>query len=136
MSSFDNPFEDKTGVDFLFEDNPYVNKILSTTFSSFNNSTNQFEIGSRIIYNYDMPLSTPDNSATVQTLSIFPNPSSDYFLIKGIETTTPVTIYNALGGLVLETKINPGEKTLIDNWTSGVYIVRIGDNSTYKLIIQ
>ena len=58
---------------------------------------------------------------------VYPNPVRDQFRIEGAGILVPVTIYNALGVVMIETMVNDG----LINCSSlphGLYIIKIGDH--------
>lgn len=119
MSSFDNPFADYNGLEYLYEDFPYFNKILSAT------STNSF----RIIYDYNNVLSVNEelNKREV-SLEIFPNPSTDYVTVKSSETIDFITVFNALGSKIISTK---DKKISVSHLPKGIYLMNISlDNGS------
>jgi hypothetical protein len=85
MSSFANPFRDKTGIDYFFQDFPYISKVLQSSYSTYNTETATFEdSSSRIVYNYDTTLSIEEEVVKAATISLYPNPT--HGLLK-VETT-------------------------------------------------
>lgn len=70
-----------------------------------------------------LPLSRPLCGS--HTLSIYPNPSLDYFSIKtNIEEEAELLVYNTTGQLVLRKEaVAREEKILLDNLASGLYLV-------------
>jgi hypothetical protein len=122
MSSFANPFADYNGLQYLLEDFPYVNKILTITSGSTIRST----------FDYNNVLSINDVPNVKQfNVSVFPNPSQDYITVKSSETITNVEIYSALGKEVMSTTL----KTInISELSSGIYLMNISLNSGNKVV--
>ncbi len=131
MSAFDNPFADKTGFDYLREDFPYHNKILSE-------ERNAFGDGYRTIYNYDTALTlSVDSAEYVSTFSIYPNPVKNVLNIETLSVIDIVEVYNMLGRKVLtsnSTKLN------VTHLSEGVYTLKIinnlGNKTVRKIIKQ
>jgi hypothetical protein len=73
-------FDYKIGVeqdvnDFLFDDIPFINKILSSTNFHFNTTSSTYEILGRTTYNYNSTLSV-ENFGLVNKIKLFPNPAT------------------------------------------------------------
>jgi hypothetical protein len=130
MSSFANPFADKTGFDYIDEDFPYFNKILSRE-ESFSGNTSS----SRTVYNYDNVLSV-DSVTAVSELSVYPNPVKNVLNIETLTIIETVEVYNMLGSKVMSsnsTKLN------VEQLSVGLYTVKIIDdlgNTTVRKIIK
>ena len=128
MSAFANPFADKNGLDYITEDFPYFNKILS---EEQNGNT------ARTIHNYDSALVLSiDSVEDVNGFSIYPNPVKNVLNIKTLKTIEAVEVYNMLGRRVMtsnSTKIN------VEQLSGGIYTVKVIDNlgnKTVKKIIK
>lgn len=127
MSSFDNPFADYNGLEYLYEDYPYFNKILSST------STNNY----RTTYDYNNVLSIDKvlNKSSV-SLEIYPNPSTDYITVKSSEIINNIKIFDALGNEVISTN----QKTItINHLSKGMYLVNVsldGERFINKKLIK
>ena len=71
--------------------------------------------------------------ATMAGYSVYPNPSTDYIVIKSPNSgATMVKVYDVLGCLKLETKVDDG-KLELNSLTPGIYNLKI-DNYNFKLI--
>lgn len=129
MSSYANPFEDYNGLQYIYQDNPYVNKI-----TSLNSADGTF----RLTYNYNnsISLSVDDEVLNNQIkLKIYPIPSSDFVTIDTSGIIKNVEVYNTLGSKVISTT----NKTLnVASLSKGIYIVNIlldnGASITKKII--
>ncbi|GAL67574.1 T9SS type A sorting domain-containing protein [Jejuia pallidilutea] len=122
MSSFANPFADYNGLQYLLEDFPYVNKILTITSGSTIRST----------FDYNNVLSINDVPNVKQfNVSVFPNPSQNYITVKSSETITNVEIYSALGKEVMSTTL---KNINISELSSGIYLMNISLNSGNKVV--
>ena len=66
-------------------------------------------------------------------IAVYPNPASDYIIIKGIEAGENIQMYNLNGQLVLSHKVekNEDEKIKIDFLPAGIYLIK---TSTGKMI--
>lgn len=75
-------------------------------------------------------------------LSIYPNPSSEKITINYTTDVKTVAIYSSTGVKVLEREVKNKQETivLVDNFDSGLYIVKIinkdGSSSSKKLVIK
>jgi len=114
MSNFANPFADYTGFIYLFEDYPYVNKVLS-----FSNSDGL----SRSTYDYNNVLSVNDvvGNRTIQ-LDVYPNPAIDIVTIKSSENIKHINVFNTLGSKVISTQHN---ELNVSHLSKGLYFINI-----------
>lgn len=118
MSNFAHPFKEKTGLDYIVEDYPYYNKILSANNGGTSLTT----------YNYDsaLILGIEDFKIVDNNIKVFPNPTSGNITIESLKSIIKnVEIYNALGRKVFytqETHFN------IDNLSTGVYFMKMTSN--------
>jgi hypothetical protein len=111
MADFAHPFKDKNGIDYLFEVNGIVNKILTTT-----------SVDSRTTYNYgESTASIP--SFNLAAIKVYPTPATDVVNVSIKNGTIhKIDVFNLLGKKVLtstESKIN------IENLAKGVYLLKI-----------
>lgn len=60
-----------------------------------------------------------------EPIKIYPNPATEYIIVKNIKEGERVEIYDLLGQIVLSA--NPGERIDISGFTNGLYYVRVGD---------
>lgn len=80
---------------------------------------------SRIIY------LKKDNSV----LSVYPNPAKDQLFVSGLEKEESITIHNIDGRKVIDQKISSFQPINTSTLSNGLYIIKIGDQ-TSKLVIQ
>ena len=141
MSSFIHPFKDKTGVDYLFEDFPYVNKLLTTTGFSFNAITNSYTNNSRTTYNYNsaITLSTETLEIEDNSITFYPNPTQDLLFIKTASNTSidKITVTDLTGKKVIEQKQNTAQVN-VQNLAKGIYILEVfvGQNKQTRKFIK
>ena len=137
LNNFSHPFKDKTGVDYIFEDFPYVNKITSQTILSYNSSTSNFDISGRITYDYDNPITlSTQNFEVINKVSIYPNPVNIYLNIKTTNAIKTIEIYNILG---LKVRTSNSTKINMEQLSDGVYTIKIIDikgNKSIKKFIK
>lgn len=139
MVNLDHPFKDKTGLDFLFEDNPNINKLLSKNEFEFDNTTMRFNSSPnyRTTYNYNTPLSIDENIIETVSFKIFPNPTKNLITIEAINTKIKkIDLYDILGKNILSTFEDSFE---IGQLVDGIYILKIEDdlgNITNRKVIK
>ena len=118
MSNFAHPFKEKTGLDYIVEDFPYYNKLLSTNDGD----------GGRTTYNYESAiiLGVEDFKIVNNNIKVFPNPTSGKITIESLKSTIKnVEIYSVIGSKVFSTQEN---RFNIDNLSTGVYVLRMTSN--------
>ena len=79
------------------------------------------------------------SDATLSTLSIYPNPTTDNFFVKNLEGPATVNISDISGRLLLSKDVTAKETVTVSTLPNGVYLVTIQLNNTRKtekLIIQ
>ena len=69
-------------------------------------------------------------------LNVYPNPSSDYIRISGLNKNENYTIYNTLGTKVKNGIIANHDKINLQNLTHGVYFLKLNYRSAFKFIIE
>ncbi|KQC33519.1 hypothetical protein AAU57_09470 [Nonlabens sp. YIK11] len=137
MSNIANPFRDKTGTEYLFEDFPYVNKILEQRYQDYDSSTMSYEdVSSKTVYDYNSTLGVESPEALASTINVYPNPTTG---LLNIESTNfeiaRVDVYSVLGSKVLSSN---NQNVDLSNVTAGVYFVQIankeGQLSNHKIV--
>ena len=73
--------------------------------------------------------------APAASISIFPNPAVDSFVIDGIEENTLVSIADLSGRVVLQRTVSPNESISVSHLPAGIYIVRV-NNTAQRLIVR
>lgn len=125
MSSFAHPFKDKTGVDYFFEDFPYVNKVQVENSYSYDNASNSFKQNSRTTYNYNavITLSTPTIEKTTATISVYPNPARAFLNIENPSKISidKVFVTDMTGKKVVEQ--NNDNPVNVQNLAKGIYVL-------------
>jgi hypothetical protein len=72
------------------------------------------------------PTSGIDEVLTENSISIYPNPASDFIRIQfSSQIAEHVRIYNLLGELVYDQKVTSNFKLDLANWSAGIYVVKI-----------
>lgn len=134
METIQNPFMDKSGVDYFYEDAPFVSKVLTRTSKSYDSDTNSFSDDSITTYNYiTTPLATNNNGRN-ESVIIYPNPTSKYLIIKGLIHEEKVYIFSINGAKTLETTVNENEAMNIENLSNGMYFLKLESGKTFKFI--
>jgi hypothetical protein len=72
---------------------------------------------------------------TPTDVSIYPNPVSESFRIRGITENTQLTIVDINGRIVMQITINPDETVWVGNLSKGIYIVTT-NGVTLRMIKQ
>jgi len=67
-------------------------------------------------------------------IKIFPNPSSEYISILGLNKTTNYKIYNTLGYEVESGKTNKNDRIDIKNFSNGLYFFKIENSVNIKFV--
>ena len=75
-----------------------------------------------------------DKLMDVNDLRIFPNPSHNYIYISGLSQRKNYCIYNTLGSEIKKGVISEGENININNFTNGLYFLKLNKGSTIKFI--
>ena len=109
----------------------YVEAVLTAgdchpTRSAFNGST------SNIIHH---EVTTTINSYENSVISVYPNPATNVLNIIGISDKTIIYIYDVVGNLILEKETNINLILNIEQFSKGIYIVKVG-TTINKIIIQ
>jgi len=108
---------------------------------------------SRIDYNWVGDVCTTTNyqyyysSPTISDISpvygggvaaVFPNPATDYIIVKG-DATSIVTVSNLSGGIIYKGTLADERKTIdVSSWANGIYIITVetGSNKTTSKIVK
>lgn len=69
-----------------------------------------------------------------EEIIISPIPSSNYISIKGLKNREHYTIYNLFGQFIQEGILGSSEKIDINNYSNGLYILKLNSGSTIKFI--
>ncbi len=66
---------------------------------------------------------------------LYPNPTTDYVkLISNNQNIKQYAIYNILGSKVSEGKLNNNKTINVQNYTNGIYFIRLENGTVFKLI--
>ena len=67
-------------------------------------------------------------------LSIYPNPTTDFVLISGLDTTEKYKIQNVLGKEVLKGEVSKNKKIEVKNLKTGMYFLILENGISFKFI--
>ena len=84
---------------------------------------------------YESSLSVDDFNS-LNNVSIYPNPSTNFIQIKGLLESENYEIYNILGAKILSGEVSDDEKIDIQNVTNGLYFLKLDAGKTIKFIKQ
>lgn len=80
---------------------------------------------------------TPDQNIKRQnTILIFPNPTTEQLLVKGISESTGFSFYNSNGQILQSGQISPGETISVSDLPPGVYVLKLDGVESKKVIIK
>lgn len=126
MSSFANPFKDKTGFDYLFEDFPFINKVLVENQFNYDDNTSTYSNSGRTTYNYDssITLSTKQPEITIEKIKVYPNPTKDFLYIQNTanDKIDKVVITDIIGKTVLKCYEN-AKQINVQDLSKGIYLI-------------
>ena len=74
------------------------------------------------------------SSFTRNTISIYPNPSSDYIEVTGLTSPDTYIIYSVLGTKISSGTISNNQKIDIQNYSTGVYFLKLENEEVLKFI--
>ena len=134
LCNFGHPFKDKTGLDYLVEDFPYVNKVLNALNYNYNVATSSYNLSSRITYNYQSQLLLDKTNFEIKNISLYPNPVKASFELSGLTQSEQVSIYNVLGNKVFEGTVNANEKIDVQGLTNGLYFLNFKNGTAIKFL--
>ncbi|MGM5470326.1 T9SS type A sorting domain-containing protein [Flavobacteriaceae bacterium LMO-SS05] len=80
-------------------------------------------------------LSTADFEEN-RSVKLFPNPSSEFIQLSGLNETETYKIYNVLGSEVVSGSVSNHEKIDIKNLTNGLYFLKFENGNTFKFVKQ
>jgi hypothetical protein len=128
MSSFAHPFKDKTGLDYVFEDFPYVNKVLGYNMYRYNSTTSSYELTDRTTHNYNsaINLSTEQLEIADKKITVFPNPTTDFLNIQNTSNTAidKVIVTDLAGKTILQQNQNTTQVD-VQNLAKGMYLLQV-----------
>lgn len=124
MSSYAHPFKDKTGLDYISESFPHINKILNFTTSLYNSSTASYSLDSKTTYNYQSQLPLGIENFEISKITLYPNPGNSILNIKVNQHINKVNVIDLAGRT---TTINALSNNSFDvsALAKGVYLIEV-----------
>lgn len=86
-----------------------------------------------VVYSTDCSVLNIDDFQ-VKNLKLYPNPSSNYLQISGLQQNVTYSIYNIHGKNISSGTLLPQEKISINTLDSGLYFLRIDSGNNFKFI--
>ncbi len=127
MSSFANPFKDKTGFDYLAEDFPFVNKVLVENEFNYDANTSSYSNSGRTTYNYNSAilLATEKFDTENAAISVYPNPTKNQvnFQFPNNQMAESIIILDITGKIML-TQSNNSNQVDVSQLANGMYIIK------------
>lgn len=127
MSNFAHPFKDKTGLDYLFNDFPYVNKVQVENSYNYNVLMQEFQQSNRTTYNYStaISLSTATIEKEIATVAVYPNPTKDFLNIENPSNLSidKVFVTDMTGKKVIEQ--SNASAINVQNLAKGIYVLEL-----------
>ena len=99
----------------------------------WDSSTGTYSGGATWVFNRMTPSSISESE--LQNLTIFPNPSSDWISINGIQKNMTISILNVNGQIMQKESLTPGDKIDISHLENGTYFLKT-ENGVLKFIKQ
>lgn len=90
----------------------------------------------KIVRTEEVLYTSTTNAIISSKLKLYPNPSSDFIVIKGLENYARGSILNLLGQEVANFEISPDETIDVRNLETGTYLIKIAEQQTLKLVKQ
>ena len=110
-----------------------IGEVVIQEYSSGNVAVSEGFISENLL---QFSLSNDDFVDTFFEISLYPNPVIDYFQISGLKEKTNLVIYDSMGKEVLRKNQYLNEKIDIENFYTGVYLVKLGASNVVKKIIK
>ncbi len=112
-----------------------VNSILINPKNDGNNGEHYGGLTGITRYSFDRSVSEDDQAFAAAGLETYPNPTTDYFLIKGdIATVKRVEVFDLGGKLVKVIDEYDGEQIDVKGYEDGVYLVKLYADATARTI--
>lgn len=128
MANFAHPFKDKTGVEYLDANFPYVNKVL-TEVNYYYDKVSTYILSGRTTYNYNSSITLATEkfeAANAVTVSVFPNPTQDYLSIQtSVNKEIDKVVVTDLSGKTVLQQNKVGNQINVQNLAKGVYLLQV-----------
>lgn len=127
MTGFSNPFKNKDGLDYLFQDYPFVNKVLSYNDFTYNTSLQTYYNNSKTTYNYNSAIVLANEKFDTEnaTISVYPNPTKNQinFQFPNNQMAESIIILDITGKIML-TQSNSSNQVDVSQLSNGMYIIK------------
>ncbi|WP_421946850.1 T9SS type A sorting domain-containing protein [Phaeodactylibacter xiamenensis] len=90
---------------------------------------NPDEVAVSADFNFTASLPSSTNDLNTTPLTVFPNPTADYFNIRGGNGVDRVVLYNVLGREMRSFNVAPGQRYYIGDLPNGLYLASMVDNN-------
>jgi hypothetical protein len=80
-------------------------------------------------YDFGALVVTSTNDLNTTPLTVFPNPTADYFNIRGGNGVDRVVLYNVLGREMRSFNVAPGQRYYIGDLPNGLYLASMVDDN-------
>ena len=85
----------------------------------------------RSIFTYALPFSTPTvDQLTLNTISVYPNPATEFITISGVEKYASAIIYDLKGRLIKKVVLTKEDQIPIADLDAGIYFLKVGAFTT------
>ncbi|MEN0002683.1 MAG: T9SS type A sorting domain-containing protein [Bacteroidota bacterium] len=74
--------------------------------------------------------------AAADALSVFPNPAQDMLTVKNVNKLQDIVIFDALGRVVQQGRIDASDQIAVANLAKGVYLLRMEDGRSTTFVKQ
>lgn len=75
-----------------------------------------------------------ENFDVANAIKLFPNPSTDFIEISGLERSEGYSIYNILGAKVKSGTVSDGDRINVADFSNGLYLLTINNLNTTKFV--
>ncbi|NRA49508.1 MAG: T9SS type A sorting domain-containing protein [Phaeodactylibacter sp.] len=90
---------------------------------------NPDEVAVSADFNFTASLPSSTSNLDQTPLSVFPNPTADYFNIRGGNGIDRIVLFNVLGREMRSFNVAPGQRYYIGDLPNGLYLASMVDNS-------
>lgn len=90
------------------------------------------------IFTY-LPISSPNGIENLEgnTFQVSPNPASESIVLQGVEENLTLSVIDMAGRTLMNQKLQGGDNTIdISSLQSGVYVLRLSNGKTSKLMVK
>ncbi len=107
--------------------------LVNQGYAMTESSSDIFIAGQSAIYKYrKSPVSGINDKTADITINISPNPAQDFIEIENISPSAIFTLYNSLGGTIVNNENITGNKIDVSRLSSGAYLIKFQDNNNFS----